>query len=158
MVWRSPNEMPHALNPQKGFIATCNNRLVDDEYPYYLGSVWMNGYRARRICEELSSKEMISQQDMRALHRDFTSLPGKEFVTRLENFESNDPDAQLALAQLRDWDCVLSPDSIGGAIYEVVRYRLVRNANPSLGAHPSPDGSRFSSLITRFQCSSAMIP
>ena len=128
------DEMPHALNPQKGFITTCNNRLVDDDYPYYLGSVWMNGYRARRICEELSRKELISHEDMRALHRDYTSLPGKEFVTRLETFESNDPDAQLALLQLRDWDCVLSPDSIGGAIYEVVRYRLVRNLlDPALG-------------------------
>lgn len=127
-------EMPHALNPQKGFIATCNNRLVADDYPYYLGNVWMNGYRARRICEFLSSKDEISQEDMSALHLDFTSLPGVELVTQLENFTSDDPDVQLALTQLRDWNCILTPDSIGGSVYEVVRYRLVRNLlDPGLG-------------------------
>ncbi len=128
------DEMPHALNPKKGFVTTCNNRLVSEDYPHYLGSVWMNGYRARRICEVLSSRDDISQEDMRALHLDFTSLPGAEFVTSLENFTSDDPDVQLALAQLRTWDGILSPDSIGGAIYEVVRYRLVRNLlDPGLG-------------------------
>lgn len=128
------NEMPHTLNPQNGFITTCNNRLVGDDYPYYLGSVWMNGYRARRICEVLSSKEQISTEDMRALHLDFTSLPGAELVTILGNFATDDPDAQLALTLLRNWDGILSPDSIGGAVYEVVRYRLVRNLiDPGLG-------------------------
>lgn len=44
--------MPHALNPEQGYVASCNHRVIADDYPYYLGSAWVNGYRAAawRIC------------------------------------------------------------------------------------------------------------
>ena len=44
-------EMPHALNPEQGYVVTCNNRIIPDDYPHFLGTVWMNGYRARRITD-----------------------------------------------------------------------------------------------------------
>jgi len=68
-------EMPHALNPAQGYIVTCNHRIVPDDYPHYLGSVWMNGYRARRIVDVFESKQTLSRDDFRALHVDFHSLP-----------------------------------------------------------------------------------
>ncbi|MEJ2737642.1 MAG: penicillin acylase family protein, partial [Anaerolineae bacterium] len=127
-------EMPHALNPEQGYIVTCNHRIVSDDYPHYLGKVWMNGYRARRIVDVFESKEKVSVDEFRRLHLDVTSLPGKEFVAHLEGFESTDPDAELALQHLRAWDGLLAPESVGGALYEVVRYTLVRNLlEPGLG-------------------------
>ena len=47
---------------------------------------------------------------------------------------SDEPDVQLALERLAAWDGQLTPDSVGGALYEVARYALVRNLfEPSLG-------------------------
>lgn len=127
-------EMPHALNPEKGILVTTNQRIVGDDYPHFLGSVWMNGYRARRILEVLESKEKLSPDDFRALHVDFTCIPGSEFVRRLAGLTSDDPDVQTALEALRAWDGKLTADSVGGTVYEVARYSLVRNLlEPGLG-------------------------
>lgn len=127
-------EMPHALNPAQDYLVTCNHRIVPDDYPHFLGEVWMNGYRAQRIEEVFRSKEKLSVDDFRALHTDFSSIPGREFVARLGGLSSSDPDVGLALEHLRAWDQQLSPDSVGGALYEVTRYTLVRNLlEPGLG-------------------------
>jgi penicillin amidase len=127
-------EMPHALNPAQGYVVTCNQRLVPEDYPHFLGWVWMNGYRARRIVEVLESRGKVSVEDCRALHLDFTCIPGREFVQRLEGLAVEEPELQTALERLRAWDGRLTPESVGGAIYEVVRYTLVRNLlEPGLG-------------------------
>jgi penicillin amidase len=42
-------EMPHCLNPAEGYLITSNNRIVNDDYPHFLGYTWMNGYRAKRL-------------------------------------------------------------------------------------------------------------
>ncbi len=120
-------EMPHALNPDQGYVVTCNHRIVSDDYPYFLGSIWMNGYRARRIVDVIQSKEVLSPDDFRALQLDFTSIPGREFVERLEGLSTQDPDVRIALDVLRSWDGRLTPESVGGTLYEVTRYVLVRN-------------------------------
>jgi len=127
-------EMPHALNPERGYIVTCNHRIVSDDYPYFLGAVWMNGYRARRVTEVFDTKEKISAEDHANLQLDFTSLSGMDFVQRLEGLTSHDPDVRLALELLRKWDGVLSPDSIAGSVFEVTMYHLVRGVlEPVLG-------------------------
>jgi penicillin amidase len=127
-------EMPHALNPKRGYLVTTNNRIIPDDYPHWLGNVWMNGYRARRITEILESKDRLTIDDFRALHMDFTCLPGKEFISRLEGFSSTDEEVKIALEQLRAWDGILDLNTVGGTIYEVARYILIRNLlEPVLG-------------------------
>ena len=127
-------EMPHAFNPKQGYIVNTNNRLVPDDYPHFLGAVWMNGYRARRIVDVLESKEKLCVDDCRALHTDYTCIPGREFVERLAGLSSSDPEVQQALDLLRAWNGQLTADSVGGMIYEVTRYALLRNLfEPALG-------------------------
>jgi penicillin amidase len=75
-------EMPHALNPKDGYVVNTNNRVIPEGYPHFLGNVWMNGYRARRIVEVLQSKAKVSVDDCRALHVDYDCIPGREFVQR----------------------------------------------------------------------------
>jgi penicillin amidase len=53
-------------------------------------------------------------------------VPGLEFVKRLGDFKSVDADVKLALDLLRRWDGSLGPETIGGTVYEVARYTLVR--------------------------------
>ncbi len=119
-------EMPHALNPTQGLVVNTNNRVIGDDYPHFLGNVWMNGYRARRIQDYFESKGKLAPEDFRAMHIDTTCLPGREFIACLDGFESDDADVRLALEILRRWDGKLTPDSTGGIVYEVCRYALVR--------------------------------
>ncbi len=126
--------MPHALNPRRGLIVTTNQKVIGDKYPYALGKVYMNGYRARRIEQVLTARPKVGPEDFRALHIDYTCLPGLEFVGLLQGFSTSDPRAGQALELLCGWDGVLSPDTIGGTVYEVARTRVVRNLlEPGLG-------------------------
>jgi penicillin amidase len=95
----------------------------------------MNGYRARRIEEVLGERADLSADDFRALHMDFDCQPGRELVKLLADFNSSDPDVSLGLELLKVWDGQLMVDSVGGCLYEVLRYTLVRELlEPGLGA------------------------
>ena len=132
------DEMPHALNPAQGYVVTCNHRIVTDDYPHYLGSVWMNGYRAWRVVdvfkETLQRDGTLSPENFRRLHVDFHSIPGLELTAHLAELSPTDPDVQAALERLRAWDGSLAADSVAGALYEVTAYRLAHNLwEPALG-------------------------
>ena len=128
-------EMPHALNPEQGYLVSCNHKIVPDDYPHFLGNVWMNGFRARRLVGLIESRKKLSIQDHQAFQMDVKCLPGLELVSRLEGITDPDPAVQLALRLLRDWDGNLSAESTGAAVYEVIRYTLVRNLlEPGLGS------------------------
>ena len=139
-------EMPHALNPGQGYVISCNHRIVPDgstgltgaDYPHYLGSVWMNGYRARRLVDVFEGKfganETLSPDDFRAMHVDFHSIPGLKLAAHLEGLSSPDCDVQAGLEKLRAWDGDLGAQSVAGTLYQVALYRLVHNLwEPALG-------------------------
>jgi penicillin G amidase len=127
-------DIPHALNPEKGYVVTCNNKIIPDDFPYDLGSVWMNGYRARRLSEMIEEKDKVGPDDFNRMHMDVFCFPAVDFIKRLENVSSTDPQIERMLSRLRHWDLRLSTDSVAGSIYEVIRYSLVRNLmEPVLG-------------------------
>jgi penicillin amidase len=128
------DEMPHALNPAQGFIASCNHRIAPEGYPYHLGACYLNGWRARRVVEWIEEKGRLSAEDCRTLQNDVLCLPGLELVRRLEGLSSDDPDVRLALGVLRSWDGRMDADSVGAAMYGVARFALVRlMLEPTLG-------------------------
>lgn len=126
--------MPHALNPEQGYIVHTNNKIVPDDYPYYLGNVWMNGSRARRIVQVLEAQKRVSRETLCQLHVDFTTLPGIDLARKIQAIEVHDPQAKELLEELKRWNGVLDVDSVGGCIYEVLRMNLARNLlEPQLG-------------------------
>lgn len=127
-------EMPHALNPQQGYILTCNHRIIPDDYPYNLGEVWMNGYRPRRLAEMIASREKLGPDDFNKMQMDVTCLSAREFLSRLQGLSAAEPRLDQMLKTLRSWDAQLTPDSVAGCIYEVLRYTTVRSLlEPTLG-------------------------
>jgi penicillin amidase len=120
-------EMPHALNPLRGFLSMANDRITSESYPHFLGSVWMNGYRRRRIDTVLAGSDRLTPEAFKALHIGFTCLPGLEFVRCLDGLTPDEPEARSALELLRAWDGQLNPDSAAGSVYEVTRFTLIRN-------------------------------
>ena len=127
-------EMPHALNPAQGCILNCNNRIIPEDYPYFLGNLWSNGYRARRLHDLLTEKERLGVADFATMHQDVVCIPGRAFVERLSGLPEGDPDVRLALNILSAWDGRLHVGSIGGALYQLAKYILVHDLlEPRLG-------------------------
>jgi len=128
------DEMPHVFNPEQGYLVSCNHKIVPDDYPHYLGDVWMNGYRAHRLTELIEERDKLTMQDHQKFHVDVKCIPGLELVDRLKGLSDPDERIQLVLRLLSTWDGYLGQESVAGMLYEVIRYALVRNLiKPGLG-------------------------
>lgn len=122
------NEMPYTFNPDTGYVVTANNKVVDEDYPYFLGDVWMNGFRARRIVDMIHAKNTISPEDCRLMQNDLLCLPGLAFAAHFRTLYKNIPAGtplKKALFRLISWDGFLTLDSVGGCIYHAFRYQML---------------------------------
>jgi penicillin G amidase len=116
-----PNsELPHSFNPQAGFVATANHRMIPENYPYNVGFEWDPGYRVHRIEEVLSgivaSRRKITLADMEKLQSDVVSLPARQFVNLLKKAS---PNPTAATQMILGWDATLSRESAAAAVYEI---------------------------------------
>ncbi|HYX48345.1 MAG TPA: penicillin acylase family protein, partial [Ktedonobacteraceae bacterium] len=118
------DELPQMFNPEQHFIVTANNRVVDDEYPHYITHEWLNGYRAQRIRDLLTSKGKLALSTMATIQSDQYSLPAAEIVPHILKLKGDSELETAALAVLRNWNYILAPNSAGAAIYSLVLFKL----------------------------------
>ncbi len=57
------NQTPFSYNPSKGWLATCNNQIVGENWPYTLHG-WYDPYRIIRAEQKLSFKKKYSIEDL----------------------------------------------------------------------------------------------
>jgi penicillin amidase len=122
-------ELPSVYNPATGFVATANNKVVPDDYPYHLGSDWAAPQRAQRITDLLAADDSITIEDMQRIHGQTYSLPAEALLPRLlaaVGVPENDLE-EAALGALREWDLYMEADRPGATIYEVWYYFLIQN-------------------------------
>lgn len=114
------NELPTVVNPKEGFIATANNQVIDDSYPYHITDFWAQSYRYERIAEVLDSKSNLTKEDMMNLQMDQTNLYAREFLTEMlssvEKFDSNG-EYESIIALLTDWDQVDDKDQAAPLVF-----------------------------------------
>ncbi|MGR3763967.1 penicillin acylase family protein [Rossellomorea sp. NS-SX7] len=77
------DELPSVVNPEKGYIATANNKVIDDSYPYHISHHWAQPYRYMRIAQYLEQKDDLTIQDMKDLQMDQINLHAAEFLPNL---------------------------------------------------------------------------
>jgi penicillin amidase len=127
-------ELPHQENPESGVIATANNRVVDDDYPYWLGSDFVTGNRAQRIAEMLEEADPVDVATIRRMHLDQVSPSGRRVAAAVRGLAAEDPAVDEALRLLAEWDGTLGSDSPAASIYQVFSITLAqRLLRPRLG-------------------------
>ncbi|HEY7610137.1 MAG TPA: penicillin acylase family protein [Alphaproteobacteria bacterium] len=101
-------ELPHAFNPQKGFIVNANNRIAGPEYPYFLSREWGDHYRALRIEELIGAGAKQSADTTAAIQGDHVSLMARDLLRYMMALPAEQmpkaASAAPALALLRNWD------------------------------------------------------
>ncbi len=157
-------ELPHVLNPEKGFYNTSNDYQIPPGYPHMevVHRVWTDPYRGQSVAEVLSSGRKFSVADMIQLQNSDLSIPARSLVPLLHDLEYADPVVRQAAGRLLHWNYVLDRDSVEAGIYEMFQRRLMANVQavvvpasvqPYLGMPPmvrivafltAPDG-RFGS-------------
>jgi len=118
-------ELPHLYNPPQGYIATANNRVVDDAYPYYLGREHSLGDRAQRIVELIRAGKEIDVAYVRQMHFDLVSPTARIMAGYLGQLEVDDPQLAEVVDRMRAWDGQLAADSPAAAVQQVFMRRLI---------------------------------
>jgi len=128
--------MPYELNPDRGYIVTANQPVIDQsKYPYLLTNDWDYGTRSQRINDLIASKikdgGKISMDDMQSMQNDSSSDIAKLMVPTLTKIAiTNDKGDYVREAQqlLVGWDYNQDSDSAAAAYFNAVWRNVLKLA------------------------------
>lgn len=121
------DELPTLVNPKEGFIATANNQVIGEDYPYHITDFWAQPYRFERIKEVLEANDAITVDDMMALQMDQHNLYAREFLPDLlTSIKEKDRDGKYAeiMAMLEKWDMVDGKESGAPLVFHTLMIKL----------------------------------
>jgi penicillin amidase len=104
------DDLPQTLNPSQNFLATANNRVVDDAYRYFVTARWEANYRIDRIRQMIAARPTLDLDGMAAMQMDDLSLAAKQLAPLLL---SKVPEPTLA-----GWDDRMDRDRPQPLIFE----------------------------------------
>jgi penicillin amidase len=121
-------ELPFVYNPAVGYVATANNQVVPDSYPYLISTDWSAPYRAQRIVELIESTPQLSPADFAAIQGNVHPVPTDLFVPLLEQIDLSGGSVavQEALAAVLAWDRRMDADAAEPLIYEMYQKLLIQ--------------------------------
>jgi penicillin amidase len=121
-------ELPYTFNPECGYVSSANNRTVDDDYPYYIGTWFSLPNRIERIREMLDSQPQFDVEDFKRMLRDQTSHFAKKmnpvYLAALEG--KTEGIYKEALSELKQWDYNMEATSSAALIFEILWLELNR--------------------------------
>jgi penicillin amidase len=118
--WVPWQEMPHTINPARGWIGTCNHLTVKRDYPYYYASSIAPSYRYRRLIELMDSPEKKSVEDHWAFQRDTLNPMAQKIAPLMARALSAHTDTEKLGQILAGWDFSDDPDSAAATIFQAV--------------------------------------
>ncbi|MGH2601191.1 MAG: penicillin acylase family protein, partial [Dehalococcoidia bacterium] len=112
--------LPRMENPDRGWVASANNQVAADDFPYPLYGMSAAGYRAMRIKSEIERDGPFDAARARALQLDVKGmrpvLLAPVIAGRFEG--SDDPDARTIADLMRGWDGQYALDEAAPAVFE----------------------------------------
>ncbi|MDE3201644.1 MAG: penicillin acylase family protein [Acidobacteriota bacterium] len=121
-------DMPNALDPASGLLATANARVTADNTAYPLTLEWADPYRVQRIFKVLQGRDHLKPQDMLALQTDVYSEVDQELAHRfayaIDHTEGADQRLRDAADLMRRWDGRLTTDSAAASLVVETRKAL----------------------------------
>jgi penicillin G amidase len=108
-------QLPQALNPDSGFIATANARVVGPSYKPYLTDRWEEPYRAARIYDLLHDRRDLRVEDMLKVQTDTYSYPhvflAEQLLAAAKTAKAKDPRTKRLIDGLQDWNGIADANS-----------------------------------------------
>jgi penicillin amidase len=145
------DKLPQSIDPPSGILATANNRITSDDYPFPITLNWGSPYRNQRIWKVLTDKSLsenkLTPADMLALQTDVYSDLDHVIAQRLayaidhasKPELTHDKRLHQAADLLRDWNGNLDANAAAPAIVVATRAALwPLLLNPQLAPLPSP--------------------
>jgi penicillin amidase len=109
-------ELPSAMDSPEGRIATANNRIVGDAYPFHISHHYDHAYRARRILELVDGSTRLTAADVARQQLDQLDLFAKG-VKRIAARAALDAGRADVADRLRTWDGTMAADRVEPALF-----------------------------------------
>lgn len=123
-------QLPQALNPGSGFIATANARVVGPNYKPYLTDRWEEPYRTARIYDLLHDRRDLRVEDMLKVQTDTYSYPhvflAEQLLAAAKTVRPKDSRAQRLVDGLKDWNGIADANSTEISFLFAVRNSALR--------------------------------
>jgi penicillin G amidase len=109
--------IPAATNPPSGHFLNANNKIVPDDYPYFLGRDWDLPNRAERIAALLARTPVQTPAASARIEADIYSLMAAQLLPLMLRIDPEDAAARAALARLRHWNFHMDRDRVAPLLF-----------------------------------------
>ncbi len=123
-------DLPMSRNPKTGWVVTCNQKVVDADYPYFMSIAFAPEYRAKVLIEYINDcSDKMEISNMLEMHNQKISIPAKKIINfskkiRIDNIEFSDLE-KISFKSLNEWDFSMDKDSYQACIYSVTKEKLI---------------------------------
>lgn len=121
--------LPKKINPENGYIASCNNP-PERNYKYYISLYFSPSGRARRVKEILKNKKEFNYKDLMNLSKDVkdahAELIGKKILLILKNIPMDQREKDL-YEKLNNFDYNFTKDKEEPLIFYKLIYKIFEN-------------------------------
>lgn len=124
-------DLPHQYNPPEGYIASANNKMVDETYPYYISDLWEPPARIMRLREVLGAPGVLTAEDFTLLQNDTYSPFAKALTPYLlaacADSEAHFPDRDIVLEYFRNWNFEFTREDVATTLFQEFLVRMLEN-------------------------------
>jgi penicillin G amidase len=126
-------QLPASNNPEQGWIATANQRIIAANDPNPLTSDWDLPARYDRIVDLIKSQNSYDVEFMKVMQADTVSLTSLPLLPLFKSSQPNHPLATQAQEIAKDFDGNMTANSPGALIFNAWADHLTRNLFSRLG-------------------------
>ena len=106
--WVPFEDLPWAMDPDRGYLVTANNRMHDEDYPHLIGADFHAPDRAMRIAERIEEIDRHTVDTTCSIQLDTISRSARRIVSLLE---------ERRLHLFEGWDGDMGADSTEAALF-----------------------------------------
>ncbi len=122
--WIPFEDMPHAMNPPRGWLGTCNHYTVTADFPYYYTSYAASSFRYRRLKQLMAAPGKKGVDDHWRFQRDTFNVLAADLAPILADALRTDPDTATLGRILAEWDFHDDVDQAAPAVFHGVYRQL----------------------------------
>lgn len=122
--WIPFEDMPQAVNPQKGWIGTCNHKTVTADYPYAYSSSFSSSYRYQRLKQLMQPVRPLDVDDHYRFQRDTLNLMAVHLAPMMTDVLLAHEDTREMGAILARWNFKDDPELVGPTIFHTLYGQL----------------------------------
>ncbi len=104
------DSLPRQFNPAAKKIVTANQKVIANDYPFFLTSEWTLPFRADRITALIDARPRHDLSTFAAIQADNVSLAAQQLLPLLRTVAPQSARAREALAMLANWDGAMTAE------------------------------------------------